>query len=236
MATPLIQASTIKVDTSVGGGVGVVSTAVDSSGATKGVVFVSCYNSTPPDSVTDSKGNTWTQSGAGFAVDTNPTYVYCYLSNLTSVGTGHTVTVAANGSFGSAFVVIFVKPSAGGTLSVTAWNGAVSNTSPHTSTAIDPTPDEALLIAAGAHDQNSATQTYTWTGSSFTELLAEKDFQANFPLSTATRNFNAAGTVTASFTSTGATHGGIGVLAITESGGGGGGGSTVKSFTLLGVG
>lgn len=224
MATPVVQASVLwELDAGVNGsGNTYTSTAVDTTGSTVAWIFVVGYN-TPVPTVSDSKGNTWAADGSAVQVDGSPGTLWAFKSTLdpAKVGTGHTFSVIPASGFGITAVAVAVKPASGGTLSATAWNGAVDNSSAHTSTAIDPNPDEALLLAAGSHNATGNPTTYNWSGSSFTEIQAEKNASNFWTLSVATRNFNASGTVAASFTSSGATAGGIGVIAITESAGGG---------------
>lgn len=90
-------------------GKNVTSAAINSTGATAFLVFVSTVEVAGPFTVSDSKGNTWTNYGQAIALPSNPRVIVTVYGCLapTSVGAGHTVSLTSSKNFYNPSMSVF---------------------------------------------------------------------------------------------------------------------------------
>jgi hypothetical protein len=126
----------------------VTSAAINTTGATLIVIATSDYGingCTYPDTITDSKSNTWTCAGT-YSSDASVDHATIWYSIPTSVGSGHTFTVS--GSLDSFAVAAFAGTAISSVVdAVTGAGGSSSTLQPGSLT---PGADNELLIAVGA--------------------------------------------------------------------------------------
>lgn len=204
LAPPVVVASVV---TGAGSGTA-VSAARDTTGATVLRAWVISQSASAP-SLTDNLGNTWVAVGATTQFSTSfGGYLTMYeTSGAITVGAGHQLT--AVGTIATTVGMVAIRARAGGTLTVSTWDRLIDNSSPHAGNAQDPSITTALIVAIGAHDGTGNPVTYDWSGSSFTELAAEKNASSFWTCSVASREVTDDGTFTPSFASSGSPAGGI---------------------------
>lgn len=203
---------------------------INTTGATAlRVVVITQQSGTP--SVTDSRSNTWTTDRAAVLLNgTFTAYVHFFKATTNNVGTAH--TFSATGATATSIWAIAVGPSAGGSLTLTAFDAVADASSPYTSNSITPASADALLIAFGASDGAGSPVTTTWQNGE-TARADVTDHNNFWGGSVATRAVTSSGSYAASFTdnSTSPANSVVAILAVTESGG-----PTTESRTLTSAG
>lgn len=121
---------------------GVTSAAIDTSGANL-LVAVACYNHGATITFSDSKSNTWNKLTNQ---DTSGASAVIYWSTPTSVGSGHTFTVAGTSSFSTFAVGAFSSALASSPFDVQT-GGFTSSTVTQATGNVTPTVTNEILIA-----------------------------------------------------------------------------------------
>lgn len=118
--------------------------------------------------VSDSKGNTYTQIGASVDLGSNTYYndTYVYVCMGATGGTGHTFTVARTGAYSTVSVVEINDASAYAISDVARLTG-----SPYTSNSVSPAGAALLLGCIGAETSFDVSPAYDWSASSFTSIV-----------------------------------------------------------------
>lgn len=195
-------------------------TGIDTTGATAlRVVVITQQAGTP--TVTDSRTNTWVADRAAVLLSsTYSGYVHFLKATTNNVGTAH--TFSATGTSACSIWPIAVGPSAGGTLTLTAFDAIADPNSPYTSNSITPANADALLICFGATDGAGSNVTTTWQNGE-TKRADVTDHDNFWGGSIATRVVTSSGSYSTSFTdnSSGPTNSVVAILAVTESAAGG---------------
>lgn len=184
-----------------GGAANCTTGAIDTTGATQIAVVVVTQSATAP-TVSDSKSNTWAQDGTPLQLSSafsGYVSVWRCTSATPSVGTGHTFT--ANGTSATSVWAISIGPSAGGTVTLSAWSKNADASSPYAHSGVTTTIDPSLIIAFGADDGSGNPVTLTWANS-FAGIAgsAITDQNSFWGGSLASRSVTTAGTYTPQFT------------------------------------
>lgn len=124
------------------GGIGATSTGVDTTGANLLIVLIGALTFNTVNSVTDSKGNTWT---AGPTLTGGTVDIFVYYCYGATVGTSHTVTVTMNASSQASFE--FVALSGATTSSPVDQSSTSGGPQPGS---ITPTVDNEIVITVAA--------------------------------------------------------------------------------------
>lgn len=197
---------------------GNTTTSADTTGVTQlRIVVESQVNTLVDGSLTDNKSNAFVIESGPTTVGTFPAYKYVYRPTGTlTVGTGHTFTVNAAGSWASSWVV-GVGPSAGGTVSVASDQTFPDTTKPYVTASITPAQDNALLIGWAGDDSTGANVAWAWTSpSSIISGATLNDHNSVWGGTLGQRTVNAAGSYS---------------MEASNSGTGGAGGAIIFSFT-----
>src|SRR5690349_4202069 len=171
------------------------------------VVFVGWYGNRTISSVTDNKGNTYTQiqSSIQYSGDTLFRAAAFYKQNAAG-GSGHTVTANFSGSADLA-AIFFIEVTGGLTSGILDQNpaGNEDTTDPYTSTTTGTTAqaNELVLTCAQTYTTTAGPETLDWSANGYTALDAESD-PANWTGGSAKKVLSATGTQQSSVSSSGA--------------------------------
>lgn len=119
--------------------------------------------------VTDNKGNTYTQIGSSVDLGSNAYYndTYVYVCMNATGGANHTVTGARTGSYSSVSMVEIVGASA-----YTISTAARTAGSPYVSNSVSPSGAALLIGLIGAETSFDAVPVYNWSANSFTTVVS----------------------------------------------------------------
>lgn len=142
-------------------------------------VFVTCSNAAgSPPTVTDNKGNTYTQVGAGIAASGNPGSGFVFKNEGGTRGSGHEWYCTAND------VTILVQEILGASPVVDVDDEVFDNSSPYDSPAVTPTVADHLLVSCII---SAGTPVSFTAGGSFTKQSEELDSANYWTCALATR-------------------------------------------------
>lgn len=186
-----------------------LTTACDTTGGSSTVfsLFVEWYGSgSNPTSITDNKGNTYTQVGSTLTSSADATFFSAIYEKVGGTGgTGLVVTVTC-GEVKNTIVAFFIEGTGLATSSPRdqAPAGANDSASPYTSSGATTTQADELLISYAATHSASGTEVLNWTANSFTASDSEADANTYATGGSAYRIVSSTGTYSGSVTSSGA--------------------------------
>lgn len=183
----------------------VTTTGVTTTGGA-GTVFVAAIGAFngAPSSLTDSKGNTYTQVGSTQASSADANLRLAIYECIGGTG-GASHTFTGHTGSGAVISIWVVEVTGVSTASPRDQAPAISDdtASPYTSGTANTTQANEALISFASTFSSSGTETLTW-GNSFTGLDAQTNANADITGGSATRLVTATGAYSSSFTSAGA--------------------------------